>query len=622
MELPILVFLCLVSYFCLAKWSTLARVVRVLRPTLSVLVSMGWVIMRLLPFAQPEQSLLQLGVGYLAQAHDALCTSIQQSSLYHPHCQFVLAVIHWLWVIFEDVLAWILLTASCRLIFVFYHYSLDEWLDLIVKTSFDWARDNIAFVQVELEKQTESFAKSADQVLDKDPLRQFTLVLPEHGRSATEIIEELTTAATKEDQKWIDGKTSGIVYNDYKKHLELMQQVYKAYSVSNPLHPGFWPKLNQCEAEVIAMTAALTHAPQPFGAMSSGGTESIILAIRAHLSYYGQRRRIQYPELICSSSAHAAVDKACEMFHIRKVVIDCDDGSTFQLRSQAVRRRITSNTIMIYASAPSYPHGVIDPIATLSELALEFDIGLHVDACLGGFVLAFCERAPIVDFRHEGVTSMSLDTHKYGYASKGTSIVLYRHKKLRHGQYFCYPHWTGGMYATPTVAGSRPGALTACAWASLVSLGRTGFVSRASRIVEAARVIAKGIRDTPGLKLMTPDPYMVVCFGSDEVDIYRVLDAMKTSGWTLNSLQNPACIHVCVTLPMTSKVALFVSDLQAAVSYVRKEGKAGNSKGTAGIYGAGTNYRNGCDCRMRWIILHLSHTRLLLPFLCRYCFIL
>lgn len=401
-----------------------------------------------------------------------------------------------------------------------------------------------------------------------------------------DIIRDLTESANREDEKWRDGKASGIVYNDDKQHSELMHAVYAAYSSGNPLHPGFWPKLNQCEAEVIAMTASLMHAPEPIGAMTSGGTESIILAIRAHLIYYGRRRGIKYPEIICSSFAHAAVNKACEMFGIRQVVIDCNDGMAYQLRASQVRRRITSNTIMIYASAPSYPQGVIDPISGLSDLAVEFDLGLHVDACLGGFVLAFHKDAPVFDFQHEGVTSMSADTHKYGYAAKGTSVVLYRRKELRHCQYFCYPHWTGGMYATPTIAGSRPGALSACAWASLVALGREGFEGRASRIVEAARAIAKGVRGIPGLKLMTPDPFMVVCFGSDEVDIYRVLDSMETCGWTLNSLQNPACVHVCVTLPMTSKVALFLRDLQTAVAHVRKEGQAGKNKGTAGIYGA------------------------------------
>jgi sphinganine-1-phosphate aldolase len=295
------------------------------------------------------------------------------------------------------------------------------------------------------------------------------------------------------------------------------------------------PKLNQCESEAICMAADLLHGPS-IGCMTSGGTESIILAVRAHVNYYGTRRNIEYPEIISGSSAHAALNKACEMFHIRLVVVDCSQDG-WQLQVSRVRRCITSNTVMIYASAPTYPQGVVDPISELSELAVAFDIGLHVDACLGGFILPFCSDTPVFDFRNEGVTSMSIDTHKYGFASKGTSIVVYKTKELRHAQYFSFPHWSGGMYATPTIAGSRPGALAACAWASLIAIGKDGYETRAQRIVNAARLIAKGVDEMPGLVLMTPIPYMVVCFGSNVVDIYRVLDAMKTLGWELNSLQ-------------------------------------------------------------------------------------
>lgn len=172
----------------------------------------------------------------------------------------------------------------------------------------------------------------------------------------------------------------------------------------------------------------------------------IMLAIRAHLNYYGKRRGIAFPELICCSTAHAAVDKACDVFGIRKVCIPCDPN-TFTLSSNQVRSRITSNTILIYASAPCYPQGVIDPIEQLGQLALEYSFGLHVDACLGGFILPFCKplgyEIPKFDFECPGVTSMSVDTHKYGYASKGTSVVLYRTKELRHGQYFSYSKWSG-----------------------------------------------------------------------------------------------------------------------------------------------------------------------------------
>ena len=183
---------------------------------------------------------------------------------------------------------------------------------------------------------------------------------------------------------------------------------------------------------------------------------------------------------------------------------------------------MTRNTILVYASAPSFPQGVIDPIAELSDLAVKYDVGLHVDCCLGGFVLPFAKKlgfdVPPFDFGCKGVTSMSCDTHKYGYATKGTSVVLYRNRALRQAQYFTYPQWTGGLYATPTIAGSRSGGVLACAWASLVSLGDSGFSSRARSIMDTTGYIAKRVASIDGLYLLGSTPKaMVVCFGSKGV---------------------------------------------------------------------------------------------------------
>jgi sphinganine-1-phosphate aldolase len=286
------------------------------------------------------------------------------------------------------------------------------------------------------------------------------------------------------------------------------------------------------------------------------------------------------------------------MFGIRTVAIDCDDGMTYQLDPQEVARAITSNTIMIYASAPCYPQGVVDPIADLARLAHEFDIGLHVDACLGGFVLAFTPDAPPFDFRAgPGVTSMSIDTHKYGYSSKGTSVVLYRTKALRAGQFFNYAHWSGGIYSTPTLAGSRPGALSACAWAALVSIGHDGYTSRAAAVVATARTIAAAVEsdELPELFLLTkPQQFMVVCMGSHVIDIYRVRDVMSANyGWSLNALQFPPSIHFCVTMNLVGHVERFIANLKDSVQLVvaaAKDGqhgvKSSQTSGTAGMYGS------------------------------------
>jgi glutamate/tyrosine decarboxylase-like PLP-dependent enzyme len=249
--------------------------------------------------------------------------------------------------------------------------------------------------------------------------------------------QNLKSVAEGENKKWEEGLVSGAVYGGEKKHTELLNQVYGMYSLSNPLHPDLWPKVNQCEAEVISMTAGLLNGGDEdvVGAMTSGGTESIIMAVRAHLKLYGENRGIVFPTIISGDTAHAGLNKACEMFGIRLLQVPCGESNGYQLDPKQVEGFMNSNVIMIYASAPSYPQGVIDPIEELSTVAKKFDVGLHVDACLGGFVLPFARMLdydlPKFDFECPGVTSMSADTHKYGYASKGTSVVLYRNKVSR-----------------------------------------------------------------------------------------------------------------------------------------------------------------------------------------------
>ena len=587
----LLVFtLCARGSSVLKKHATLT--VRRLRPFVTPLLVVAWWVFRCgaktsTTTTTTTTSSLAYMVEILVDARQQAVARILESSL--PGRWILAQGASKLGFLLEDFLAYLLVAQLFRVLYCFYHWTAAEWKHSLQSAAFLWIRVHVPGVERALcDKIVASFQSTADDMLHKDPARIRALQLPARGRSRSDILDELTAYATAENQAWHDGQVSGTVYAT-QSSTELLTDVYALYAWSNPLHAGMWPKINQCEAEVIAMTADMLHAPASIGCLSSGGTESIILAVRAHLQYYGRRRHVPFPEIICASSAHASLDKACDMFGIRQVVVNVNDGETFALGASAVRRKITSNTIMIFASAPSYPQGVIDPISDLSELALEFDIGLHVDACLGGFVLPFVEDAPVFDFRFEGVTSMSADTHKYGYATKGTSVVVYRSNALRQGQYFVYPHWTGGMYATPTMAGSRSGALAACAWAAMVHHGKDGYRQCVQRIVQAARAMARGIeRDIPGLRLLTPEPYMVVCFASSnpqELDIYRVQDYM--SGWTLNTLQSPACVHVCVTSHMVTRVDAFLQDLTKAVVRALAEGTAGKRKGTAGVYGAG-----------------------------------
>ena len=267
-------------------------------------------------------------------------------------------------------------------------------------------------------------------------------------------------------------------------------------------------------------------------------------------------------------------------------------GSDFRADVAATRKALTKNTAVVVGSTPAFPHGVIDPIESLSELARSRGIGFHVDACLGGFVLPWAADlgypVPKFDFRLPGVTSISADTHKYGYAAKGTSVVLYRNPELRRFQWYTTTDWPGGLYLSPTFAGSRPGALSAACWAAMVSIGADGYRSATKKILETAATVRAGIEQIDGLKVLG-DPLWVIAFASEDLDIYRILDFMTHRRWNLNGLHRPACVHLRVTLRHTQEgvAERFLSDLRDAVAHVKTQPKS--EGGMAPIYGlAGT----------------------------------
>ena len=339
--------------------------------------------------------------------------------------------------------------------------------------------NSVPMLRANVEKE---FAKEESKIeaMLKDADREITAVLPEAGRDGEAIVAQMHVLATGENKKWQDGKVSGCVYHGDAEHLAVLNAAYNLYAVSNPLHPDVWPSVMKFEAEVVQMTANLLNGGDEgvCGCLSSGGTESIVLAVKTHREWALREKGITEPEIIVASTVHAAFDKACEILRVKLIKIAVDE-TTFQLDPRAVRSRVTSNTVLIVGSAPNYPQGTIDPIEALGKIALASGCGLHVDCCLGGFVLPFAREIGYdlggnFDFGVKGVTSMSCDTHKYGYAHKGTSVVLYRSKALRHHQYFTYPQWSGGLYCTPTIAGSKPGGLIAATWASMMRLGHSG----------------------------------------------------------------------------------------------------------------------------------------------------
>jgi len=414
------------------------------------------------------------------------------------------------------------------------------------------------------------------------------LKMPEEGLSADEILKVMEDYRREDEKHWKTGKISGGVYTKSDAHMQLVNKSYSMFSYANPLHPDLFKSVRKFEIEVLRMTAEMMNGDDEVcGIMTSGGTESILMACKS----YRDRASVPDPEIIVPITAHAAFDKAAQYFKIKLVHIPVDP-KTQQPNPADYKKAITKNTVLMVGSAPQFPHGIIDPIEKLSNIAKEHGIPFHVDSCLGGFLLPWLNRAgpqygvPVFDFRLPGVTSISVDTHKYGMTNKGSSVLLFRNEEYRRFMYFCITDWPGGVYASPAMAGSRPGGVIASAWASLIAIGKKGYTEAAIKIWETAQLIKKGVQEIPDLELVGDSFSSVVAFASKSknFDVFKVSDAMKRKGWNLNALQRPSAIHICITNASAGMGEEFIKDLKESVQMV-KEKPEGFPEGTAPIYG-------------------------------------
>jgi glutamate/tyrosine decarboxylase-like PLP-dependent enzyme len=409
-------------------------------------------------------------------------------------------------------------------------------------------------------------------------------MLPDQGRSRDEILADLRAMASEEDGVWESGKCSGTMYCGDKSHYAFLTEAFGLFAHQNALQRDMCPSATKFEGEIIAMVLDLMHADaiddgDPAGMVTSGGTGSILHAVLAYREHAHRER----PNFVKPETAHPAFDKACELFGIelRRAPVD---PMTTTADPADVAALIDDNTIAIVGSACNYGYGTIDPIAELGQLALERDVGLHVDSCLGGFILPFAGGLEPFDFRVPGVTSISADTHKYGYALKGTSTLLFRDRALRNASYFFLPDWSGGKYFSPGMEGSRSDGLLAATWASLVQNGRDGYRAYAEKIFATSRAMQDAVRSHPELRLMG-EPTFLFAFTSDEFDVYHVNDSMKERGWRFNGLQYPNALHMAVTRPQTQPgvADAFTDDLAAAVGYARAH--ADDEPKSAAVYG-------------------------------------
>jgi sphinganine-1-phosphate aldolase len=405
--------------------------------------------------------------------------------------------------------------------------------------------------------------------------------IPESGRSREEILTEMREMASEEDRAWEDGKCSGTMYCGDRDHYAFLKEAFGLFAHQNALQRDMCPSATRFEGEIIAMALDLMHAgalngAEPAGMVTSGGSGSIASAVLAYREEGREARGVGRPNLVKPETGHPAFDKACHLFgvEIRRAEVDPE---TTLVRPETVAELIDDDTVAIVGSAGNYGYGTIDPIAALAELAAERGVGMHVDGCLGGYLLPFGEELglpiPPFDFRVPGVTSISADTHKYGYGLKGTSTLLFRDRDLRNRCYFFMPDWSGGKYFSPGIEGSRSDGLLAATWASLVSIGREGYRTYAKRIFDTAAAMQEAVRSHPELRIMG-EPTFLFAFTSDEFDIYHVNDEMKRRGWRLNGLQYPNALHMAVTRPQTQPGVLdaWTVDLRAAVAHAREKG--------------------------------------------------
>ncbi|MCJ1476519.1 hypothetical protein MMC13_005185 [Lambiella insularis] len=451
-------------------------------------------------------------------------------------------------------------------------------------------------VRTSVQKQvSEAIAKLEGKLVQKGPGVSRYLTLPKEGWSDSQVKAELEKLSEMKHTRWEDGLVSGAVYHGGSDLIKLQAEAFEKFGVANPIHPDVFPGVRKMEAEIVAMVLAMFNAPPgAAGVTTSGGTESILMACLSARQKAYVERGVTEPEMILPETAHTAFRKAGAYFKIKCHLV-ASPAPSYRVHIPSVSRLINSNTVLLVGSAPNFPHGITDDIFSLSRLALKKHLPLHVDCCLGSFLIPFLERAGYettsFDFALKGVTSISCDTHKYGFAPKGNSTVLYRTSQLRTYQYFISPDWSGGVYASPSIAGSRPGALIAGCWASLMAQGENGYVDACHKIVGAAKTIEAAIREHPSLctdlSVIGKPLVSVVAFTSTTLNVYDMADAMSAKGWHLNALQDPPAIHVAVTLPIVAAVDRLIGDLVAVVEEENEKERVRVAEGKAKKGGAG-----------------------------------
>ena len=410
--------------------------------------------------------------------------------------------------------------------------------------------------------------------------------LPEIGWSATDIFESLEVMRAR-DVRWREGRAFSLAYNAGPDALAVAEEAYRRFSGENALSTDAFPSLKQIQAEVVAMAGVwLGATPNSAGFMTSGGTESILMAVKAARDRLLAERQIRQPNMVLPTSAHAAFAKAGAYFgvEVRRVAV----GSDWRADVSAMRSCVDENTVLIVGSAPQYPQGVVDDIVGIAKIASDAQINCHVDACMGGVTLAYLDRLGETigpwNLQVPGVSSISVDLHKFGYTSKGASVIMYASKHLRSYQGFVTADWLGGMYGSSGVLGTKSGGSMASAWAVIHFLGDDGYLRLTRQAREATLQLASIIRNSPDLVLRAEPESTLLCFGAQDptaLNVFAVADELSKCGWYVDRQTPPDSLHCTVNAIHHDKIDWFAKDLRNSVEKVLSQRSTGN----VGAYG-------------------------------------
>jgi len=400
------------------------------------------------------------------------------------------------------------------------------------------------------------------------------------------------------DQVWENGKMFGFVFHPGEEAATLLEKAFMSFAHLNRLNPTSFPSVRKFENEIISLCSSLLHGDENVvGNVTSGGTESIIMSVLVAREMARDKKIPGFsPELIMPVTAHPAFLKACHYLDITPRIIPVKEDKRADVDKMS--EAINDNTIMLVGSAPCYPFGVVDPIEEISRLAEKHRILLHADACMGGFMLPFMKDigypVPPFDFSLPGVTSISLDAHKFGYAMKGASVILYRNPEMRMKQFFIYPDWPGGIFASTALMGTRSGGSVASAWALMKHLGKEGYHEMVRQVMEATAKVIAVINSIPGLHVISNPDMSLLAFTSDKFDIFHIADIMEERGWHLDRQQFPDSLHLTISWGNVKVMDDFIADLREVMGQTKKlTGESRMTRLTTGLARTASNILPG-----------------------------